>query len=48
MSVYMEFDKVEHKGKIIGYDSWPRLYEVEYEDGYKEEFYHNEVHAHKD
>ena len=25
-----------------------RLYEVEYEDGNKMEFYHNEIHAHKD
>ena len=48
MPVYKEFDKVEHKGKIIGYDSRHRLYKVEYEDGDKEEFYHNELHTHKD
>ena len=48
MPMYKEFDKVEHKGKIIGYDSWHMLYEVEYEDRDKEEFYHHEVHAHKD
>ena len=28
--IYKEFNKVEHKGKIIGYDSKHRLYEVEY------------------
>ena len=48
MPIFKEFDKVEHKGKIIGYDSRHRFYEVEYEDGDKKEFYHNEIHAHKD
>ena len=46
--IYKEFNKVEHKGKIIGYNSKHQLYEVEYEDGDKEEFYHNKIHAHKD
>ena len=45
--VFKEFNKVEHKGKVIGYDSQHRLYEVEYEDGDKEEFDHNKIHAHK-
>ena len=38
MLVFKKFDKVEHKGKFIGYDSQHRLYEVEYENGDKEEF----------
>ena len=46
-TIYKEFNKVEHKGKIIGYNSKHRLYEVEYEDGDKEKFYHNKIHAHK-
>ena len=36
MPIFKEFDKVKHKGKIIGYNSQHRLYEVEYEDGNKE------------
>ena len=41
------FDNGEYKGKIIGYDSKNWLYQVEYEDGDKKEFYHNEIHAHR-
>ena len=37
----------EYKRKIIGYDSQHRLYQVRYEDGDKEEFYHNKIHAHR-
>ena len=48
MPIFKEFDKNGNKGNIIGYDSLHRLYEVEYEDGNKEEFYHNEIHVHKD
>ena len=48
MSVYKEFDKIEQKGKIIWYSLKYWLYEVEYEDGEKEEFYHNEINAHQD
>ena len=48
MLIYKEFDKMECKGKVTGYDSRHRLYEVEYKDGDKEEFYHIEIHAHKD
>ena len=48
MPLYKEFNKVEHKRKIIGYNLKHQLYEVEYEDGNKEEFYHNKIHGHKD
>ena len=48
LPIFKEFEKVEHKGKVIEYDSWYQLYEVEYKDGDKEEFYHNKIHAHKD
>ena len=41
-------DNIEHKGKIIGYNSKHQFYEVQYADGDKEEFYHNEIHAHQD
>ena len=36
MPVYKEFNKVEHKGNIISYDSQHRLYELDYEDINKE------------
>ena len=45
--VFKVFDNEEYKGKIIGYDSKHRLYEVEYEDGDNEAFYHNKMHAHQ-
>ena len=45
--IFKVFDNVEYKGKIIGYNSKQRLYEVEYEDEDNEDFYHNEVHAHR-
>lgn len=48
MPIFKEFDKIEHKGKVIGYNSQHRLYEVEYKDEDKEESYHNEIHVHKD
>lgn len=41
------FDNEEYKGKIIGYDSKHRLYEVEYEDGDSKYSYHNKMHAHR-
>ena len=44
--IYKVFDNKEYKRKIIGYDSQHQLYQVQYEDGDKEEFYHNEIHAH--
>ena len=47
-NIYKVFDGVQHKGTISGYDSKHRLYQVEYQDGDSEEFYHNEIHAHED
>ena len=36
LPVYKAFDNIEHKGKIIGYDSKYWLYDVQYVDGDKE------------
>ena len=44
--IYKVFDNKEYKGKIIGYNSQHQLYQIQYEDGDKEEFYHNKIHAH--
>ena len=43
--IFKVFDNKEYKVKIVGYDSKNQLYQVEYEDGDKEEFYHNEIHG---
>ena len=45
--IYKIFDGIEFSGKIIGYDSKSRLYQIEYSDGDQEEMFHNEVYAHK-
>ena len=45
-NIYRIFDNTKYKGKTIGYDSKNHLYQVEYGDGNKEEFYHNEINAH--
>ena len=42
------FDGVPFTGTIVGYDANHKLYQIKYTDGDQEEFYHNEVHAHKD
>ena len=41
------FGNTEYKEKIIEYDSKNRLYNVEYNDGDTEEFYHNKIHGHR-
>ena len=45
--MYKLFDGVPFTGKVVGYDATHRLYQIEYTDGDREEFYHNEVHAHR-
>ena len=45
--IYKVFGNKEYKGKIIWYDSNNRLYIVEYKDEDTEEFYHNEIHSHR-
>ena len=45
--MYKLFKGVPFKGKITGYDSNNRLYQIEYKDGDHKEMYHNEVHAHR-
>ena len=41
------FSNKDYKVKIIGYDLKNQLYNVEYKDGDTEEFYHNEIHGHR-
>ena len=43
--VYKLFEGVPFTGKIIGYNSNNRLYQIVYEDGDHEEMYHNKVHT---
>ena len=45
-TIYKVFHDKEYKGKIIRYDSKHQLYQVEYENGDQEEFYHNGIHVH--
>ena len=40
------FNGIEYKGSTMGYSQKYWLYQVEYEDGNKEELYHNEIHTH--
>ena len=37
------FGKVEHQGKVVGYDPVTKLYQIVYEDDDTEQYYHNEV-----
>ena len=46
--IYKLFDGVPFTGTIVGYDANHKLYQIKYTDGDQEEFYNNEVHAHKD
>ena len=46
--VFKFFNNVEYKGSVVGYNPKNKLYQVQYKDGDQEEFYHNEVHAHKE
>ena len=39
---------MEYKGNVVGYNPKTKIYQTEYEDGDQEEFYHNEVHYHKE
>ena len=43
--VYKVFNDIEYKGTVQGYDPHRKLYFIVYEDGDKEDYYHNEVKA---
>ena len=44
--IHKTFDGVEHEGTITAYDATNQLYQIDYDDGDQEEFYHNEVNQH--
>ena len=41
--VFKVFGKVEHKGKVTGYNPVTKLYQIVYDDDDTEQYYHNEV-----
>ena len=41
--VFKVFGKVEHRGKVTGFDPVNKLYHIVYNDDDSEEYYHNEV-----
>ena len=41
--VFKVFGKVEHKGKVTGYNPVTKLYQIVYDDNDIEQYYHNEV-----
>ena len=41
--VYKVVNDIESRGKVQGYDSHKKLYFIMYDDGDKEDYYHNEV-----
>ena len=36
-------EKVEHQGKVVGYDPVIKLYQIIYDNDYTVQYYHNEV-----
>lgn len=47
IKIFKLFDGVGYKGSIIGYNHKNWLYQVKYEGRDKEDFYSNEIYAHK-
>ena len=41
--VFKVFGKVEHRGKVVGYDPVNKLYQIVYDDDNTEQYYHNEI-----
>ena len=41
--VYKVVNDIEYRGKVQGYDPHKKLYFIVYNDGDKEDYYHNEV-----
>ena len=41
--IFKVVGKVEHRGKIVGYDPVNKLYQIVYGDDYTKQYYHNEV-----
>ena len=41
--VFKVFSKVEHRGKVTGYDPVNKLYHIVYDDDGTKEYYHNDV-----
>ena len=41
--VFKVFGKVEHQGKVVGYDPVTKLYHIVYDDDDTEKYHHNEV-----
>ena len=41
--VFKVFRKVEHRGKVTGYNPVTKLYQIFYDDDDTEQYYHNEV-----
>ena len=41
--VFKVFGKVEHQGKVVGFDAVNKLYHIVYDDDDTEEYYHNKV-----
>ena len=48
IKVFKVFNNVEYKGNVVEYNPKTIRYQNEYKDGDQKEFYHYEVHAHKD
>ena len=41
--VFKVFGKVEHRGKVVGYDPVTKLYQIVYDNDDTEHYYHNKV-----
>ena len=41
--IYKVFNDIEYRGKVQGYNPHKKLYFIVYDDGDKEDYYHNEV-----
>ena len=41
--VFKVFRKVEHRGKVVGYDPVTKLYQIVYDNDDTEQYYHNKV-----
>ena len=42
-TVYKDFNDIEYRGKLQGYNPHTKLYFIVHDDGDKEDYYHNEV-----
>ena len=41
--IYKEFGRYEYSGKVVEYDNERKLYQILYDDGDREAFFHDEV-----